>query len=99
MVEQLSITPVLEGDADWSLPEGTGQHRQEHQTGQHRGKDAALVHSIGHLKRIRGISIVKNTAHHPIVKLSYDLYEPVRATKLRHDLPQSLFAHGVEGFC
>ncbi len=56
------------------------------QTEQRRGNDA-----IGHLKRIRGISIVKNVGHqdHPIVKLSDDLHEPIRAAKLRHDLPES----------
>ena len=34
-----------------------------------------------------------------IVKLSDDLHEPLRTTKLRHDLPQSLSAHGIECFC
>ena len=58
-----------------------------------RGRDAALCHSTGYLKWIRGISNIKNIGHHPIMKISDNLHKPVQAAK------RSLSAHGIEGFC
>ena len=97
-VRQFPITPLPDGDARGSLPEGIRQHRRENRSEKRSGENAVLFYSIGHRKRVRGVSIIKHSGHHPVMKLLDDLHEPVRATKLGRDLPQSLCAQGIACF-
>uniref|UniRef100_A0A183TAV2 Arrestin_C domain-containing protein n=1 Tax=Schistocephalus solidus TaxID=70667 RepID=A0A183TAV2_SCHSO len=49
---------------------------------------AALLHSVGHCKCFGYRPVVSNARHHPVVKLTHHMREPLRTAEFLHDFPQ-----------
>ncbi|VDM02181.1 unnamed protein product [Schistocephalus solidus] len=97
-VEMVPISSVGDADPRVFITVGVHQHSREHETEEGGGQYADLLHSVGHCECFGYRPVLSDARHHPVMKLTRHVREPLRTAEFLHDFPQSTLAGSEDKF-
>ncbi|VDL97072.1 unnamed protein product [Schistocephalus solidus] len=96
-VEKVPVSSVGHADSRPLITVGVHQHSREQATEQGGSQYAALLHSVGHCECFGYRPVVSDVRHHPVMKLTPHVREPLRTAEFLHDFPESAAIPRVKG--
>ncbi|VDL88474.1 unnamed protein product [Schistocephalus solidus] len=91
------VSSVGDADPRALIMLGVHQHSREDEAEQGGNQYAALLHSVGHCECSGYGPVVSDARHHPVMKLTHHVLEPLRLSEFLRDFPQSVAIHRDKG--
>ncbi|VDL87208.1 unnamed protein product [Schistocephalus solidus] len=98
IVEKVPVSSVGDAAPKLVFTVGVHQHSREYETEQGGSQYAALLHSVGHCECFGYRPIVSDVHHHPVIKLTHHVREPLMTAEFLHDFSESVAIPRVKGF-